>query len=446
MKLISLVFVMAALTACSDSSGSDASRGATALVGNLGAPDVDGASAGLAREREHEPRRIHLGDPLPDLTPEELAAFKRGRKVFKRQFKPSEGLGPLYNATSCESCHSQPVTGGSARLYRNFYIAVIDFGFAQSPLGGLPSIVIPSFGGSTPHAIATFTLEDRRREIPDNVGGLPVVVTQRNALPLFGTGMFEFVSDATIMSNSDPNDLDGDGISGRFNRDTGAPMQLPIGRFGVKLQSNNIEFFTRGPLQNQIGITSDPLLGSSGIASSCVRPVPQGGATADDPLTDGDGIPDPEISEDDLGDLIAFTRFLAPPQPLPFDAEAEAGEALFDSIGCAKCHIPELPTSRGPIRAYTDLLLHEVGDDLKDGLHQGSPQASSKSSALVTEEFRTQPLWGVRHHGPFLHDGRAETLEEAIEAHGGEAEDIRDAFMALSQNDKDAIIAFLEHL
>jgi CxxC motif-containing protein (DUF1111 family) len=108
--------------------------------------------------------------------------------------------------------------------------------------------------------------------------------------------------------------------------------------------------------------------------------------------------------------------------------------------------MPELPSSRGPVRAYTDLLLHELGSELADGIHQGDPQASSKSSALTTEEFRTQPLWGVRHHAPYLHDGRAETLQEAIEMHEGEAENMRDVFLALPQMDKDAIIAFLEHL
>ena len=119
---------------------------------------------------------------------------------------------------------------------------------------------------------------------------------------------------------------------------------------------------------------------------------------------------------------------------------------MFDQLGCVKCHIPELPSSRGPVQAFTDLLLHEMGPDLADNLAFGIPQASPSSPVTTTREFRTQPLWGVRLSAPFLHDGRAETLLEAVELHGGEAQAIRDAFAALSPDEKNDVIAFLEHL
>lgn len=403
------------------------------------ASNGDAATAGPIRAP------IRLGDPLPGLTPQELAAFQRGKQVFERRFTPEEGLGPLYNATSCSSCHSTPVTGGSAQLYRNFFVAAIDFGSFQTQLPDLPSVVVPSFGTGQ-HASAVFSLEGRRKGIPDFIGAIAVVNSQRNSIPIFGTGLFEFVTNATILSKADPDDSDADGIHGRYNIDTLAGSGV-FGRFGVKLQSNNIEFFTRGPLQNQMGITSQPLLGSTGIVSLCGIAVAQGGSTADDDLIDDDGIADPEISAADLGDLIAYTRFLAPPQPREFDTSAAMGELIFDNIGCTACHIPELPTTRfGAARAYTDLLLHEMGPALADGLSFGAPQFSTISHPLSIHEFRTQPLWGVSNNAPYLHDGRAETLHDAIEMHGGEGQAARDDYMALTQPMKDQVIRFLEHL
>ncbi len=380
---------------------------------------------------------FELGDPIQGLSAAESAAFERGRALFEKRFRPSEGLGPLYNATSCASCHSTPRTGGSSGLYRNFYIAHRQFAGIQSPLPDLIGPIVPAFG-TPPHGSATFGLEGGRFVIPKNAFGQPVLVAQRNTVPIFGVGLFELVSNATIQSNADPEDADGDGISGRFNTDGG-----PIGRFGVKAQSNNIERFTRAPLQNQMGITSNAFLGAGGIVSASPRPQATGG---DLPTSDADGVPDPEISTADLGDLIAFTRFLAPPRRKPFDDAARRGEELFGDLGCVKCHVPSLPSSRGPVDAYTDLLLHEMGPDLSDGIDFGLPQFAFSSAAGSRDEFRTQPLWGVSMHAPFLHDGRAETLSEAIELHGGEAETIRDDFLALTPAERADIIAFLEHL
>jgi len=384
---------------------------------------------------------LQLGDPLPDLTATELAAFERGREVFRRRFRPSEGLGPFYNATSCASCHSTPVTGGSSRLYRNFYLAAWGPVDSSEPLSPGLSLVVPAYGTGPAHATATFKLDGPRAGMPETVLGWPVRVAQRNALPVFGTGLFEAVSDATIAGNSDPDDADGDGISGRYNRD----VDGTLGRLGVKAQSHDIVRFTRGPLMNQMGITSDPL--ANGSAKDVPGELPrQVSPDPGDPLTDGDGIEDPEIAPEDLADLVAFSRFLAPPAPLAFDAAARRGEQLFDDVGCTKCHIPALPSSRGDVRAYTDLLLHDMGDDLADGLSFGSPQPSTISPPTTEREFRTQPLWGVRLHGPWLHDGRAGTLREAVEMHGGEAEAIRDAFLALTPSEQADLLSFLEHL
>ena len=115
-------------------------------------------------------------------------------------------------------------------------------------------------------------------------------------------------------------------------------------------------------------------------------------------------------------------------------------------MGCVRCHLPTLATTRGPIQPYTDLLLHDMGPDLADHIAMGEPQDSTIDGPTTDMEFRTQPLWGVSHHGPWLHDGRGETLREAILLHGGEAQASRDAFDALSPAEQNELLRFLEAL
>ena len=382
---------------------------------------------------------VNLGDPRSDLTADELSAFERGRDLFVKRFKPSEGLGPLYNATSCSSCHSTPVAGGTSQLYRNFYIA--QYGFAAPflfNLPGLPSPIVPAFGGSS--SAGPFSLERGRMVIPETFAGLPVKQDQRNAIPIFGTGMFEFISNETILANADPEDLDNDGISGRANND-GAGM----GRFGSKSQSNNIELFTRAPLFNHMGITSNPVQGAAGTVSLGHGALLQGSASPNSPTSDDDGIPDPEMPSTELADLISFSRFLAPPQKKPFNDAALRGESSFDQVGCTSCHIPSLPSSKGPVEAFTDLLIHDMGPELAGQVSFGSPQTATSGDSTASE-WRTAPLWGTSHVGPYLHDGRAPTLNEAILMHGGEGQASRDAYSALTELQRQDILEFLRHL
>ena len=283
--------------------------------------------------------------------------------------------------------------------------------------------------------------EKGRTPIPATLGSLPVKQDQRNGIPVFGTGMFEFVSDVTILSNADPDDLDGDGISGRANNDGAG-----LGRFGTKSQANNIELFTRAPLFNQMGITSDPVQGSAGTISLGHGALVQGSSTPNAPTADADGIPDPEILTNDLADLIAFSRFLAPPQKKPFNDAAFRGESTFDQIGCTSCHIPSLPSSKGPVEAFTDLLIHDMGPDLAGQVSFGTPQASANGPETTEAEWRTAPLWGISHAAPYLHDGRAPTLNEAILMHGGEGQASRDAYSALTELQRQDILEFLRHL
>ncbi len=375
-----------------------------------------------------------MGDAIPGLDQQTFESFIRGRVLTAKQFSPEEGLGPFYNSVSCSSCHSTPVVGGSAPLYRNFYFAAVGQMGSQSPIWdppGVPSIVMPSY---------TYPFGPRPAfPDPSQVGNQPVTVAQRNAPPGLGVGLFEQVSNQEIASRADPADSDGDGISGRFNTDGFGNM----GRFGYKLQANFLEAFLRGAINNQMGITTDPFFGSSGIVSSSFMQV---GASYDEPTVDGDSIADPEISVEDFGDIVIFSQFVAPPPTGSMGPEELQGEQIFSDLGCVKCHVPEIESAYGPLSAYTDLLLHDMGPELADGISMGMPQFSTSSPNTTGSEWRTQPLWGVRLHGPWLHDGRADTMHEAIILHGGESESIREAYEALPAADQEAVIRFLEAL
>ena len=346
------------------------------------------------------PVGIKLGDPNPGVTGTRLMAFAAGQAVFGRRFTRSEGHGPDFNTDSCTSCHEIPVLGGSGPRYRNFYIA--------RDAGGV------NFFQDNQLVARSFSYTRDRRESMEGAA----VVAQRGTPPLFGIGLFERISAFDILANEDPADSDGDGISGRANRDGAA-----VGRFGYKSQEGGLLDFIRGPLFNHMGVTTNPLVSIQQVG------------TPQEPTTDDDGVADPEMGATDLTNLLVWLQELAPPAPLPLTAAAARGEALFTSIGCAKCHIKNLVTNGPAINAYTDLLLHNMGPGLADGIRMG---------LAGPDEFRTQPLWGLRHHAPYLHDGRADTIDEAILLHGGEAQDARDAYAALNGGGKADLLSFLE--
>ena len=358
-----------------------------------------GCSAGAV---DDEPE-LQLGDANPGLSAERLLAFERGKALFERRFKLSDGHGPDFNTSSCSACHEFPVTGGSSPLYRNFFLA-------RDAAG-------QNFFEGNQLVARTFSYV---RPIRESMAGA-TTIAQRNSPPIFGVGEFERIRDFDILVNEDPDDSNRDGISGRVNRDDGL-----VGRFGYKAQESGIEDFIRGPIFNHMGITTNPLSFASQLAQ-----VPSTG----EPTKDNDAAPDPEMPRADLEDLFVWVRELAGPQPLPMDTEALRGEALFSSIGCGKCHIKNLATTGAPINAYTDLLIHDMGPTLADGIAMSLASGS---------EFRTQPLWGLRHHAPYLHDGRADTIEDAILAHAGEGQQSRDKFNSLSAANRAAVLSFLE--
>lgn len=392
-----------------------------------------------------------LGDPLPSATDEQLAAFERGKQVFLKRFSTADGLGPAFNTSFCGSCHEKPVPGGSSGLYRNFTLA----GRVTNDGAFLPAESDGESGG----VLRLFNLDPTMPARPV-VDESITIFAQRAGIPFFGVGLLAELPESAILANADPDDADGDGISGRPNYDRGF-----VGRFGRKAQTVSIEGFIRGPLFNHLGITTDPLseeqraalpvdssLAAFDAASARVRrPNGAGGAfippnkldphmqaaAPDGPTTDDDSAPDPELSGQDLFDLVSFVMLMAAPEFEPLSAQAEHGRQLFHQANCAGCHVPRLNGPRGPIPAYSDLLLHDMGEALADGIVMGEASGS---------EFRTQPLWGLAAVGPYLHDGRADTIDQAILAHGGEASASRDAYAAMSAADQADLIEFLNSL
>ncbi len=264
-------------------------------------------------------------------------------------------------------------------------------------------------------------------------GDSPTYFSVRNAAPLVGLGLLEAIDEATIMQRHDPCDLDGDGISGRASVTTGfATGQPMLGRFGWKA--------TRASVRDQ-------------IARALNRDM--GVASAEQPIFDGETTPSPaEVTALELDRMTRYVALLGVGARRDLtDPAALNGEQLFTTIGCAACHVPELPTGDGhpygelrnqTIRPFTDLLLHDMGPGLADNMGDGDATGS---------EWRTAPLWnigltaGVAGGGEaYLHDGRARTLAEAILWHGGEGEAAKEAFRTLSASDRAALIAFLQSL
>ena len=368
-----------------------------------------------------------LDSALPGLTSHELAAFVRGDAEFERRFAPSTGLGPIFNNVSCASCHSGD---GRGRLQN-----------ALQRIGTVENDMLRSIGGpqiqdkAIPGAIA--------ETLP---AGVPVSL--RLPPPVFGAGLIEAVSATTILSLADPEDRDGDGISGRPNWVTPSDYALPnvpassagqrIGRFGRKAQTSSILEQTVEAYHQDMGITSD------------FRPRENHNPLSSVPVDAADRAADPEIPPATVLAVVQYLRTLAPPRPGAETDQRREGRALFTSVGCAGCHVPTLQTGPSDIAAlanksielYSDLLLHDMGDALADDRPDGS---------ATGREWRTTPLWGLRLMRAFLdgqalllHDGRARSVTDAILLHGGEANRARNAFAALTEAQRRALIDFVE--
>ena len=361
------------------------------------------------------------GDPLRGLSAAERARFDSGRAVFDSTFTPDVGLGPLFNARGCAECHEAPVVGANGDAVER-HAAVF-----HPDRPGLTCDVLAGQGGPVFQDSVTPAL---RAALGIGKEPLPAGVTTvaaRTTPDVFGFGLLDAVSDSVILAHADPDDRNGDGISGRPNRF----FDGRVGRFGRKALVPSLRQFNDGAFQIESGITSPS--------------VPVEGTVAGDSFPAGtDPVPEPELDDRGLELNDAFVRLLAPPAPLKQSGEARRGRDVFERVGCTGCHVPTLQTGENPIAAlsrkevaaYTDLLLHDMGPELADICF-----------ALATpSEFRTEPLMGLRLATQFLHDGRAKTPEQAIELHGGEGTKSRDLFLALPAADRAALVAFLKTL
>ena len=365
-----------------------------------------------------------LDGPIEGLSGAEHAVFLRGDIAFNGEvFTKENGLGPLFVATSCGSCHAGDGKGHPFTMLTRFGQRDAS-GNQFLHLGGpqLQHRAIPGF-------------------IPEQI---PPGATFSKFMPPANTGLgfLDFVPDAAILALADENDLDGDGVSGRPNWIVIPSYAITrpasiiqngkyIGRFGKKGSTYNLLQQTAVAYNQDIGISSafEPVDTYSGLMT------------------------DAEISTQKINDVVFYLQTLkAPIQRNQSDPLVQQGRQLFLSSDCGKCHTPQMTTGNSPIEAlsnksfsaYTDMLLHDMGPALDDGYTEGE---------ATTAEWRTPPLWGLglsknSQGGQYflLHDGRASTIEQAILLHGGEATTSKTKFQQLSAADKKALIKFLESL
>lgn len=396
-----------------------------------------------------------LRQPIASLTEEQLDRHNLGRGPFTFVWTPPQ-LGPLFNHNACVACHAGngrgesqigPDVFGSQALIR----VSQDVGEPAVPGGQIP---VPGFGlqlqdhatFNLPEVRVTLTwseigelfddgelimLREPRIEVKQPNGDpMPpnIHMSYRQAPPLIGLGLLEAITDDEILALADPDDDDGDGISGRANVAWDEEAQASaIGRFGHKASVPRLVEQVAGAFSNDMGLTN--------------RIFPDLDPNA--PLQD--------VNDKQLVDSSFHIATLAVPAAAERDGEAEHGRVLFDDFGCASCHTPTHVTgdhevvqlSNQRIHPYSDLLLHDVGDRLTD------TREDFLASGL---EWRTPPLWGIglaqliAPATTFLHDGRARTLAEAIMWHGGEADAAKQAFRGASKSDRDALLAFLATL
>ncbi|MBZ5722192.1 MAG: hypothetical protein LAO03_17610 [Acidobacteriia bacterium] len=376
-----------------------------------------------------------LAEAAGDTFAEDQATFEEAEGVDK-------GLGPLYNARSCADCHQSPVTGGISQV-SEFRVGHVD----HSGHFVSPSITINDGQNTVPNR----SLVNDRAVCPEAQERAPhseFVRTFRMSLNVLGDGFVEAIDDATLqaIAAAQPK-LSGGKISGEFISVPllEAPGQTRGGRFGWKNQQASLLSFAADAYLNEQGITTRLL--STDTTTVCKDP----------------NIPDPEDHPDAIGmaDIDHFAAFMRGTNAPPVDSflmatpDAQAGQQIFNSIGCATCHVPSITTApvgtviNGGtfvvpdvlgdkiIHPYSDFLLHDVGTG--DGIVQNGPSDTAA-------KLRTAPLWGLRTHDRLMHDGLSGTREQAISRHGGEASDARRNFQGLSSTQRAQLLTFLDSL
>ncbi|HSK03372.1 MAG TPA: di-heme oxidoredictase family protein [Kofleriaceae bacterium] len=405
-----------------------------------------------------------LGRVVNNLAPERWNDVLAGKQVFQRVWRPTPapgpgaGLGPLYNAASCSGCHFLDGRGGppsevtpDVRL-----LARLAVGGAGDPIYGgqlseLAEVGLPSEGrlvvdyAPRPVLLPDGTAIATRRPVyrwegaPWGAASPDVALSPRMPAALAGLGLLEAIAAEDLVAAADPDDRDGDGISGRVSWVPDAVTgRRVLGRFGWKASQPMVEQQIATAFREDMGLTS--------------WVHPDGACTPHQrACRDRDGAE--EVSRRDLAVITDYVRLLAVPRRRePSAPEVRRGRELFLGIGCAGCHTPrhttgehpQLPElSRQTIYPYTDLLLHDMGDELADGVREHE---------AAGREWRTPPLWGLgllrSIHGRLrlLHDGRARSVEEAVLWHGGEARGAGRRYEALATGERAMVVRFVESL
>lgn len=387
---------------------------------------------------------VPMGDPvdvpLDGVTSEQLKTFSDGDALFGLPLREADGLGPLYVRAGCSACHEGG--GRGPGLVQKMSVVLADGLTPAADQSLLP------FG----HTVRPLLAADAKTPIlaPSSdagadAGGAHVRVSVRVGPPIFGRGYMEAISDGEIERVAAEQAARTDGVHGRVNRvkyasqansdrsfHAHAPGDLVIGRFGVKARIATLDDFTADALQGDMGITS---------------PLRPGELENPDGLVD-DRKAGVDVGYDAVNLRANYMRLVAIPRRDP----ARPGAALFAAAGCDACHTPSLRTRADyPIAQlaaidapiYSDLLLHDMGPGLSDGMVDG---VDGQAHAA---DWRTAPLIGLRFMKTFLHDSRAHSVEEAILLHdspGSEAHAAVTRFQALSPSDRATLLEFVDGL
>jgi CxxC motif-containing protein (DUF1111 family) len=370
-----------------------------------------------------------------------------GRELFDRNWVPApsstksnDGLGPLYNATSCGACHVRNANADidEAVLPPGTVVRIGNAKGGADPIYGrqLQTRAVP---GHTPEANPDITWSTSGPRTPSikltgqaygPLGGETKLALRRTS-SLFGIGLLAQISQQDILKNADPDDANHDGISGRAAMLTEGGKKV-LGRFGWKATQSSLAAQASMAFLNDMGLSTE------------AHPEPWGDCTAIENVCragpHGAGKGEVEIPSSVVNLIVAYLESL--PAPAAVDVKqpnVQEGQKVFFTIGCALCH--NNPTVRGqPVAAYTDMLLHDMGPGLNDGIAEGAAQPG---------EWRTAPLWNLGFNARItglLHDGRAASVTEAIQWHDGEAAQVRLRFNGLTLAEKDALIAFVSRL
>lgn len=448
------------------------------------------ASSTAARDPGVRGNTVDSGQPLASVaeTVGLPSYFTDGQTRFQEvesvQNGANNGLGPRFNTNQCASCHSQPAVGGSSPSASAFPFVGPNPEIQVATLDGAQN-TIPSFitaNGPAREARFKFFLNSTGTAVTSNPDGgvhdLFVIsgrgdagscaikqpnfaqnlalnnVIFRIPTPTFGAGLIENIAEETIYANMENNrstkqDL---GISGHPNRDGNDGM---ISRFGWKAQNKSLEMFAGEAYNVEMGITNEIFQNeraspdealAGGLPANCkINPTPED-------TTNPNASQDVKVPSDVVA-FAMFMRLLAPPTPSTTNpggaTSISQGKTLFSMIGCAACHTPTLQTAASSItpglsnvsaNLYSDLLVHDMGNNLADGVSQG---------AAGPDEFRTAPLWGLGQRVFLLHDGRTTNLVEAILEHassGSEANTVISNFRHLSSQQQQNLLNFLRSL